>query len=292
MNIPMCYEIFLLKEAFDMTRWIGIWALSILIIWDISFGWSLDLGLPETAYQGDMVVGRSEPTAEVWVKEKRQIVGPQGYFVLPVPHSQKTDIRVTLKSKTETRSRIIRILAYPWRTQKIEGLPQQYVTPTPEQQEIVVSDNRKVQNVRSGHPYPVPFFIRKGFIKPVNGTVTSPFGLNRVLNNKPKNFHSGVDLAAPLGHPVRSPADGIVRLVDLDMFLMGKTLMIDHGLGVTSIFIHLNTITVKTGDLVRQGELIAKVGKTGRVTGPHLHWGISAGRTPLDPLRLIDRQFY
>jgi len=288
----MCYEIFLLKEAFDMTRWIGIWALSILIIWDISFGWSLDLGLPETAYQGDMVVGRSEPTAEVWVKEKRQIVGPQGYFVLPVPHSQKTDIRVTLKSKTETRSRIIRILAYPWRTQKIEGLPQQYVTPTPEQQEIVVSDNRKVQNVRSGHPYPVPFFIRKGFIKPVNGTVTSPFGLNRVLNNKPKNFHSGVDLAAPLGHPVRSPADGIVRLVDLDMFLMGKTLMIDHGLGVTSIFIHLNTITVKTGDLVRQGELIAKVGKTGRVTGPHLHWGISAGRTPLDPLRLIDRQFY
>ncbi|MBW1864101.1 MAG: M23 family metallopeptidase [Deltaproteobacteria bacterium] len=274
-----------------MTRWIGVWALSILIIWDISAGWSLELNFPETAYQGDMVVGRSEPAAEVWIKGKRQMMGPQGYFVLPVPRGQKTDFRVTVKSKAETRSRIIRILAYPWRIQKIKGLPQQYVTPPPKKQERVVSDNRKVQNVRDSHPYPVPFFIRKGFIKPVSGTVTSPFGLSRVLNGKPKSFHSGVDIAAPLGHPVRCPADGIVRLVDADMFLMGKTLMIDHGLGVTSIFIHLNAITVNTGDLVRQGELIAHVGKTGRATGPHLHWGVSAGRTPLDPLRLINRQF-
>ena len=279
------------RRLFGMTRWIGVWALSILIIWDISAAWSLDLNLPETAYQGDMVVGKSEPTAEIWVKGKRQLMGPQGYFVLPVPRDRKTDFRVTVKSKAETRSRIIRILAYPWRTQKIKGLPQQYVTPTPEQQERVISDNRKVLNVRGGHPYPIPFFIRKGFIRPVNGTVTSPFGLNRVLNGKPKSFHSGVDFAAPIGHPVRCPANGIVRLVDSDMFLMGKTLMIDHGLGVTSIFIHLNAITVNTGDLVRQGELIARVGKTGRATGPHLHWGISAGRAALDPLRLINRQF-
>ncbi len=291
--MPRTLDCFIIcfRRLIDMKRWIGIGALSILIFWDISVGRSLDLNLPETAYQGDMVVGRSEPTAEVWVKDKRQTVGPQGYFVLPVPRSRKTDFRVTVKSKTETRSRIIRILAYPWRTQEITGLPQQYVTPAPKQQERVVSDNRKVQTVRGGHPYPVPFFIHKGFIRPVSGTVTSPFGLSRVLNGKPKSFHSGVDIAAPLGHPVRCPADGIVRLVDADMFLMGKTLMIDHGLGVTSIFIHLNAITVNTGDLVRQGELIAHVGKTGRATGPHLHWGVSAGRTPLDPLRLINRQF-
>jgi murein DD-endopeptidase MepM/ murein hydrolase activator NlpD len=111
------------------------------------------------------------------------------------------------------------------------------------------------------------------------------------LNGKPKSFHSGIDIAAPLGHPVHCPADGIVRLVDSDMFLMGKTLMIDHGLGVTSVFIHLDAITVNTGDLIRQGELIARVGKTGRATGPHLHWGVSAGRTPLDPQRLINRKF-
>ena len=265
--------------------------LSILLSWNISSGWSLELSLPETAYQGDMIVGKTAPLVEVWLKENRQTVGPQGYFVLPVPRDQKTDIRVTVTSKNDTLSRIVRIWAYPWRTQKIKGLPRQYVSPSAEQQERVVSDNRKVQKIRGDHPYPVPFFIRKGFIRPVKGAVTSPFGLNRVLNGKPKSFHSGVDLAAPLGYPVHCPADGIVRLVDSDMFLMGKTLMVDHGLGVSSIFIHLDAIMVKTGDLIRQGDLIARVGKSGRATGPHLHWGVSSGRTALDPLRLINRQF-
>ena len=274
-----------------MTKWIGIWALSILFFWGITAAWPLDLNLPKTAYQGDLIVGKTEPTADVRLKGKRQIVGPQGYFVLPVPRDQKTDFLVTVKSETESLSCTIRILAYPWRTQKIKGLAKQYVTPQTEQQKRVISDNHKVQNIRGDHPYPVPFFVRKGFIKPVKGTLTSPFGLNRVLNGKPRSFHSGIDIAAPLGHPVRCPADGIVRLVDLDMFLMGKTLMVDHGLGVTSIFIHLDAITADTGDLIRQGEVIARVGKTGRATGPHLHWGVSAGRTPLDPLRLINRQF-
>jgi murein DD-endopeptidase MepM/ murein hydrolase activator NlpD len=269
----------------------AICVLSLLFFWNVSAGWSLDLSLPETAYQGDLLVGKTDPLAEIWLKEKRQTVGPQGYFVLPVPRDQKTDIRVTAKFKNNTLSRIVRIWAYPWRTQKIKGLPQKYVSPSTEQQERVVSDNRKVRKVRGDHPYPVPFFIRKGFIRPVKGAVTSPFGLNRVLNGKPKSFHSGVDLAAPLGYPVHCPADGIVRLVDLGMFLMGKTLMVDHGLGVSSIFIHLDAIMVKTGDLIRQGALIARVGKTGRATGPHLHWGVSTGRIPLDPLRLIDRYF-
>ena len=274
-----------------MKRWLNIGTLSLLLLWDISLGWSFDLILPQTAYQGDMIVGQCDPAAEVWVKEKQQMVGPQGYFVVPVPRNQKTDLRVTVRAKGETLSHIVRVWAYPWRTQNIKGLPQRYVTPPPEQQKRVLADNRKVQSVRGNSPYPDPFFIKKGFIRPVNGTVTSPFGLNRVLNGKPRSFHSGVDLAAPLGHPVTCPADGIVRLVDLDMFLMGKTLMVDHGLGVTSIFIHLDAVTVSTGDRIRQGEPIARVGKTGRATGPHLHWGVSAGRTALDPLRLIDRQF-
>ena len=269
----------------------GLWTLAILLFCGIPVGRALDVSLPETAYQGDMVVGKVDPLAGVWLKGKPQVVGPQGYFVLPVPRDQKTDFQVTVRIGSEKKSHIIRIWAYPWRTQKIKGLPQKYVSPSAQQQARVVSDNKKTQTVRGDPPYPVPFFIKKGFIRPVAGALTSPFGLNRVLNGKPKSFHSGVDLAAPLGHLVRCPADGIVRLVDTNMFLMGKTLMIDHGLGVTSIFIHLDAIPVSTGDLVRQGDVIARVGKTGRATGPHLHWGVSAGRTSLDPLRLINRQF-
>ena len=91
-------RMFCFRRRFDMTRWIGIWALSILFFWGISVGWALDLNLPETAYQGDLVVGRSDPAAQVWVKGKRQTVGPQGHFVLPVPRDQKTDFRVTVKT--------------------------------------------------------------------------------------------------------------------------------------------------------------------------------------------------
>ena len=112
-----------------------ICVLSILLFWNIPAGWSLELSLPETAYQGDMIVGKTDPLAEVWLKESRQIVGPQGYFVLPVPRDQKTDIRVTAKSRNDTLSRIVRIWAYPWQTQKIKGLPPKYVSPSAKQQE-------------------------------------------------------------------------------------------------------------------------------------------------------------
>ena len=112
-----------------------ICVLSILLTWNVSSGWSLELSLPETAYQGDMIVGKTDPLAKVWLKESRQIVGPQGYFVLPVPRDQKTDIRVTAKSRNDTLSRIVRIWAYPWQTQKIKGLPPKYVSPSAKQQE-------------------------------------------------------------------------------------------------------------------------------------------------------------
>ncbi len=253
--------------------------------------WSQELKLPETAFQGDLIVGRTNPEVVIRTKDNRLVVGPQGYFVMPVPRNQKNDIRFTAQHHDQARSQDVRILAFPWRTQNIKGLPKKYVTPTPEQQGRVVTDIQKVRKIRAASPYPVPFFFKKGFQKPLNGPVTSPFGLNRILNGKPKQFHSGIDLSAPQGHSVKSPADGIVRMVDANMYLMGKTLILDHGLGVTSIYMHLDKILVTTGDLVRQGQTIAHVGKTGRVTGAHLHWGVNVGLTPIDPMRLLNRSF-
>jgi murein DD-endopeptidase MepM/ murein hydrolase activator NlpD len=253
--------------------------------------WSLQLILPETAYQGDLIIGQTEPESEIHTKDNRLVVAPQGYFVLPVPRNQKNDIRFTVLHQNQDLSQVVRILAFPWRTQNIKGLPKKYVTPTPEQQQRVVADIQKVRNIRKHSPYPVPLFLKNGFQKPLNGPVTSPFGLNRILNGMPKQFHSGVDFRASLGQPVKSPADGIVRMVDDNMYLMGKTLILDHGLGVTSIYMHLNKILVSTGDLISQGQIMAQVGKTGRATGAHLHWGVNVGLTPIDPLRLLNRSF-
>ena len=280
----------ILRRRYEKSIFILGLALTILLSYTPAV-WSLHLVLPETAYQGDLIMGQTDPEIEIRAKDKPLTVGPQGYFVLPVPRNQKKDIRFTVRYQNQTRSQDVRILAFSWRTQHIKGLPHKYVTPNLDQQRRVVADIQKVRKIRAAPTYPIPIFLKNGFQKPLIGPVTSPFGLNRILNGKPKQFHSGVDLSAPRGHPVKSPADGIVRMVDPHMFLMGKTLILDHGLGVTSTYMHLDKILVSVGDLVSQGQTIAHVGKTGRATGAHLHWGVNVGLTPVDPMRLIDRSF-
>ena len=112
----------------------------------------------------------------------------------------------------------------------------------------------------------------------------------RILNGQPRSPHNGVDVAAPRGTPVKTMGDGIVALVNEDMFFTGKTVMIDHGLGLTSVYVHMDKITVKGGDFVTKGMQIGTVGATGRVTGPHLHWGVSWFKTHLDPALLVGPQ--
>jgi len=172
-----------------------------------------------------------------------------------------------------------------------DGLARRYVHPDPEETRRIKADNRMIAAVREGQPSADPWFLERGFIMPVKGRVSSIYGSQRILNGEPKTPHRGIDIAAPKGAAVASPADGIVRLVAPDMFLMGNAMIIDHGLGVQSVFIHLDQILVQEGAQVKQGETVARVGQTGRATGPHLHWGVSVGKILVDPARLVGRRF-
>ncbi|MEJ2141891.1 MAG: peptidoglycan DD-metalloendopeptidase family protein [Gammaproteobacteria bacterium] len=120
------------------------------------------------------------------------------------------------------------------------------------------------------------------FIKPVNGPFSSPFGLKRFFNKQPRKPHSGLDIAAPIGTVIKAPADGKVINTG-DYFFNGNTVFIDHGQGLITMFCHMNSIDVKEGAIVKQGEVIGKVGMTGRVTGPHLHWSVSLNNTRVEP---------
>ena len=124
------------------------------------------------------------------------------------------------------------------------------------------------------------------FIKPVDGPITSPFGLRRILNGKPRSPHSGVDISAPLNSIVFSCNDGIVVFVK-ELYLGGKTVIIDHGFGLYSVYMHLSEILVKGGEKLRAGDVIGLVGSTGRATGPHLHWGMRLVGARIDPLSLL-----
>lgn len=264
--------------------------LSLVLILVASPTWaSLELTLPQEAFQGEMIVGRvDDPLSKVWTGGKALTVSEDGYFVIGVPRDLKNDIVVLATTGHDRIKRTIRILARKWRVERIKGLPKKKVSPDPETLRRIQADNRKVNAVRSAPPSSSAFFLEKGFAIPVKGRVSGVFGSQRILNDKPRSPHRGLDIAAPMGTPVLSPADGIVRLVAEDMVLMGNTLIVEHGLGVRSIFIHLNRILVKEGDQVFQGDVIARVGKSGRATGPHLHWGVFVGTVAVDPQKIVE----
>ena len=130
-------------------------------------------------------------------------------------------------------------------------------------------------------------YWQQTFVAPANGPVTGVFGSQRIYSGTPSAPHAGLDIAAPTGAPVVAPAAGVVRLAEGPFTLEGNLVMIDHGLGLVSAFLHLSRIDVKPGDMVTQGQRIGAVGRSGRATGPHLHWGVSWTDVRIDPARLL-----
>ena len=128
---------------------------------------------------------------------------------------------------------------------------------------------------------------RQGFRWPLEGRLSGVFGSQRIYRGKPGSYHGGMDIVAPAGTPFVAPADGVVVLAATEPFtLEGNLLMIDHGMGLNSAFLHCASLAVSEGDVVRQGQVIGTVGSSGRATGPHLHWGMSWNAARVDPGRL------
>ncbi len=154
------------------------------------------------------------------------------------------------------------------------------VTPEKRDMKRILREQRQIKWALANWDPDMPENLR--FRLPVEGPVSSPFGLRRFFNEQARKPHSGLDLAAPQGTPVRAPAGG--RISDTgDFFFNGNTVFIDHGHGLVTMYCHLSRIDVKPGQQVRPGDIIGLVGKTGRVTGPHLHWGVSLNDARVDP---------
>lgn len=124
------------------------------------------------------------------------------------------------------------------------------------------------------------------FITPVDGRLSSLFGLKRFFNDIPKRPHNGLDIAAPTGTTIMAPASGTVIEIG-NYYFNGNTVFLDHGQGLLSAYLHMNSISVKPGQIIKQGEQLGTVGETGRVTGPHLHWIVYLNKTPVDPALFI-----
>jgi len=127
---------------------------------------------------------------------------------------------------------------------------------------------------------------KRAFIMPVRGTVLSPFGVRRFINNAPRSPHSGIDLRAKAGTPVLASSDGTVVMTS-ELFFAGKAVFLDHGMGIITMYFHLSEVHVKEGEKMAQGQILGRVGQTGRASGPHLHWGVRIHGNRIDPLSLV-----
>ena len=173
-----------------------------------------------------------------------------------------------------------------YRMQYIEGVPQKTVTPSEEQQKRAREESERVWSARQKRFARTDFTT--DFIWPLTGRITGVYGSQRIYNGEPRAPHYGVDIARPTGTRVWAPASGQVTLAEPDLFYSGGTLIIDHGHGLSSTFIHLSKLLVKVGDEIKQGDEIAEVGATGRATGPHLDWRMNWLDQRVDPTTLVE----
>ena len=244
--------------------------------------------LPEQASQGAMIIGRAVPGADVRVEGRKLRVDAQGRFVFGIGRDEKGPMRVRIQPPGgEILTADIAVTPRDWPIQRINGVPPATVNPPPAIAARIARENGRIVAARRGDSGNDDF--AQAFIWPVKGRISGRFGNQRVFNGTPKSPHSGMDIAAGAGTPIRAPAGGTVTLAEKDFYLTGGTVMIDHGHGVSSNFLHMSRLDVKVGEVVKQGDVVGAVGSTGRSTGPHLHWGMTWFDTKIDPLLVLPK---
>ena len=240
-----------------------------------------------TWQQGAMLVGHTKPGNTVVFQDRTVSLTPQGYFVIGLSRDVKGPVVVKVHNGKDVQSYSYPVAQREYRVQRVNGVPQRTVTPpSAEVLERIRREGRLVRQARADNDRREDFL--RGFIKPLEGPITGVYGSQRVYNGVPKNPHYGLDIARPTGTVVVAPAPGIVKLVHADMYYSGGTLVLDHGYGLTSSFIHLSGALVEEGQRVEAGDAIAKVGSSGRATGPHLDWRVNWFSVRLDPALVLE----
>jgi murein DD-endopeptidase MepM/ murein hydrolase activator NlpD len=245
-----------------------------------------DFDLQGRIEQGGLAIGTVPAGATALTLDGKPVpVASDGRFLIAFDRDQGPMMLLSAMMRDGLlRQRTLTIRPHPWQIESLPTLPKG-TTPTPEflaRRSIELARISAARATNSGSEG-----WRQHFIWPARGRISGVFGSQRIYAGEPGAYHSGVDIAQPIGTPVVAPADGVVILAAESPFtLEGNLLMIDHGMGLNSAFLHLSRIDVKVGQAVRQGQPIGAIGMTGRATGPHLHWAMKWRDVRFDPAPL------
>lgn len=241
----------------------------------------VSLELYGQAVEGGLMFGKTEPGAKVSLEQQSVDVSADGHFLVSFGRDAAGEKMLSIKVSDRAHQEPIIVADREFKIERIDGLPKRKVTPDPKAIARIGKEKKAITAARketSNQPY-----YLSGFQWPSTGRISGVYGSQRILNGKPRRPHYGTDIAAPTGTPIRSVAPGRVVFVHPGMFFNGKTVLIDHGLGLRSIYIHMSEASVEPGQQVDLNTKIGAIGQTGRATGPHLHFGMTHGSTHIDP---------
>ncbi len=237
--------------------------------------------------QGSFILGKTDPNSKVFIDERKVRVSNDGYFAFGLDRDRKNNILIKIINKKATKLIEKKVFKRKYEIQRIDGLPPKQVTPPPEVFERIKKDNILIGKARAIDSK-LNFFKNK-FIYPIDKyIITGVYGSQRVLNGKPRRPHYGIDFHAPEGTPVKSMMDGVVTLVENDMYFTGGTIIFDHGHGISTLYMHMKDINVKKGQKVKKGEIVGTLGQSGRATGPHLDIRLNWFEIKLDPATILN----
>lgn len=238
------------------------------------------------AFQGGLLFGQAEPGSRVSLDSETITISSDGKFVIGFGRDEtgKRLLQV-ISPGGEVFRQELTVQVRQYAIERVDGLPPATVTPDPSAYARIKEDARMVATARQHRDQQA--YYANGFSWPASGRISGVYGSQRVLNGEPRRPHFGLDIAAPEGTDVLAPADGLITLTHPDMYFSGGTIILDHGQGLSSTFLHLSKILVEAGTFVKQGDLIARIGATGRASGPHLDWRMNWLDRRVDPQPLM-----
>ncbi|NKC18684.1 peptidoglycan DD-metalloendopeptidase family protein [Pseudoalteromonas sp. S4498] len=237
--------------------------------------------------QGGLVVGKLENATEIKLNETKLKRSKDGYFVFGFGRDAELNHTLSWQSDDGQKHRqAIVITKRDYDIDKITGVAKKYVSPPESVLKRIREEAQAVSKARQGNSDLL--FFKDPVFRPAKGRISGVYGSQRYFNGEPRRPHFGLDIANKTGEPVLAPVSGKVVFANPDLYYSGGTLIIDHGHGITSTYIHLSKLGVEVGDTVKTGDKIAEIGATGRVTGPHLDWRFNWFGERLDPALLMN----
>ena len=233
---------------------------------------------------GGIIIVNVSPGSTVKLNDESIMISDKGVFLVGFERKpQPTQILEIYNENVLVEKITLNVKIRSYEIQRINGINKEKVDPPQSVIDRIYMERNSVKESRKKSNLITSTYYNNGFVLPANGPISGVYGSQRILNGKPRSPHYGIDIALPKGHEVVSPMDGIVVFSNNDLYYSGGTIIIAHGQGLTTSYLHLSEILVSVNDIVRRGELIGKVGATGRATGPHLHWGAELKGKRIDP---------